>query len=432
MDNEKTLKVRMLGGFALSWDGKDLTAGSKSEDTQLARLLQVLLHNRVKGVERSKLMQVLDEDSNAEDVHHLLRSVLYNLRKKLKAAGLPETIRIEFRDGRYYWTGDVPVEEDAECFEKLYAKAKAEEDPALREKYYTDACFMYKGEFLPYQTRLAWVSEEDRKYSQIFTECVDAAAESMRARHDYESLKKLGLHASKMSPYNEWEALTMEAMVSLGNFHDAQTLYEQTVELYQKEMGVKPSLNMIAKLEVFSARLEHRSATPETILGMLSEDNIGRGGFFCSYPIFQGIYRMMRRSMDRCGRYAFLMIVTLTNYNTIEDTSDMSPDLEALNKLSDRMKNVISNSVRRSDIVCRFAKDQFLLILMNRDIEGCWVVRDRINRNFRLGGYNISLEYDITPVREVDQKEKEAEEKLRAAEQKAKAYEQNGSLIELY
>ena len=108
--------------------------------------------------------------------------------------------------------------------------------------------------------------------------------------------------------------------------------------------------------------------------------------------------------MDRCGRYAFLMIVTLTNYNTIEDTSEMSPDLDALSKLSERMKTVICNSIRRSDIVCRFAKDQFLLILMNRDIEGCWVVRDRINRNFRLGGYNISLEYDITPVRDLDQK----------------------------
>lgn len=404
MDNDKTLKVRMLGGFSLSWEGRDLTAGSKSEDTQLARMLQILIHNRDKGVERSKLMQVLDEDSNAEDVHHLLRSVLYNLRKKIKEAGLPESIRIEFKNGRYYWTGDVDVEEDAECFEKLYVKAKKEEDPELREKYYTDACFLYKGEFLPYQTRLAWVSEEDRKYTQIFRECIEEAAECMRERRDFVSLEALGRHASKMSPYNEWEALTMEALVSLGRFHEAQTLYEETVELYQKEMGVKPSLNMIAKLEVFSARLEHRNASPETILNMLSEENIGRGGFFCTYPIFQGIYRMMRRSMDRCGRYAFLMIVTLTNYNTIEDTSEMSPDLDALSKLSERMKTVICNSIRRSDIVCRFAKDQFLLILMNRDIEGCWVVRDRINRNFRLGGYNISLEYDITPVRDVDQK----------------------------
>lgn len=404
MDNDKTLKVRMLGGFSLSWEGRDLTAGSKSEDTQLARMLQILIHNRDKGVERSKLMQVLDEDSNAEDVHHLLRSVLYNLRKKIKEAGLPESIRIEFKNGRYYWTGDVDVEEDAECFEKLYVKAKKEEDPELRGKYYTDACFLYKGEFLPYQTRLAWVSEEDRKYTQIFRECIEEAAECMRERRDFVSLEALGRHASKMSPYNEWEALTMEALVSLGRFHEAQTLYEETVELYQKEMGVKPSLNMIAKLEVFSARLEHRNASPETILNMLSEENIGRGGFFCTYPIFQGIYRMMRRSMDRCGRYAFLMIVTLTNYNTIEDTSEMSPDLDALSKLSERMKTVICNSIRRSDIVCRFAKDQFLLILMNRDIEGCWVVRDRINRNFRLGGYNISLEYDITPVRDLDQK----------------------------
>ena len=346
-------------------------------------------------------MQLLDEDSNADDVHHLLRSVLYNARKRLKEAGLPDSKYIEFRNGRYYWTEDIPVLEDAQEFEKLCIQSGAEQVTENRMKLLWDAAFLYKGEFLPHQTRLIWVSEEERRYSQLFRSVIDSLSELLRDKKDFTNLEKLGKHASKAAPFNEWEALVMEAQVMLGRHRDAQELYEHTVEHYQKELGVKPSLNMISRLEEFSARLEHRSATPEDVQTELSESEIGRGGFFCTYPIFQGIYRMMRRSMDRCGRYAFLMICTLVNNNTIEDDSSMSPGNDELSKLSERMKSVICNSVRRSDIVCRFAKDQFLIILMNRNVEGCEVVRDRINRNFKLGGYNIELEYDISPVREV-------------------------------
>ena len=401
MENENLLTVRMFGGFSMSWNGRVLTSETKSSDTQIARLLQMLLHFRDRGVERSRLMELLDEDSNADDVHHLLRSVIYNARRKLKEAGLPESRYIEFKSGRYYWTKDIPVLEDAKQFEDVCSKAQKEPDPEKKAQLCREACFIYRGEFLPQQTRLIWVNEEERRYTQMFKMCVEIAAEHMRSTNNYQALEVLGKHASKVSPYNEWETLTMEALISLGRHRDAQELYERTVDMYQKELGVRPSVNMIARLEAFSARLKHRTASPEDIQVELSESEMERGGFFCTYPIFQGIYRMMRRSMDRCGRYAFLVICTLTNYNKIEDASYNSPDNEKLSKLSERMKTVICNSVRRSDIVCRYAKDQYLIILMNREVEGCLVVCDRIDRNFRLGGYNIKLDYDISPVREL-------------------------------
>lgn len=401
MDATNTLIVRTFGGFSMTWNGTILTGGTKSADTQLLRIMQILLHFRDQGVDRIHLMELLDEDSNADDVHHLLRSVLYNVRKKLKASGLPESNYIEFRSGRYYWTEDIPVFEDASYFEELCMKADTETDPDKKGELCKEVCFLYRGEFLPQQTRLIWVSEEERRYEQMFRMCTDTAADIMRANHDYTGLEALGRHASKVAPYNEWETLTMEALIALGKHRDAQEIYGKTVELYQKELGVRPSANMINRLEEFSTRLEHRSASPADIQRELSEASIERGGFFCTFPIFQGIYRMMRRSLDRCGRYAYLVICTLVNYNKIEDVSDMSPDNEELSRLSDRMKTVICNSVRRSDIVCRFAKDQFLIILMNREVEGCQVVCDRIDRNFRLGGYNIKLEYDISPVREI-------------------------------
>ena len=400
--DKNVMYVETFGGFSMTINDMVLTSGTKSDDTQLARLMQILLHFTDRGVERSKLIQILDEDSNADDVHHLLRSVLYNARKKLKTLGLPESNYIVFKNGRYYWTEDIPVVEDARQFEEKCAEAVSAADPDERLRLLGEACYLYKGEFLPYQTRLIWVSEEERRYSQMFHACVGSYADMLRESHNYAEMELVGKHASKVSPYNEWEALTMEALVAQGRHRDAQELYEKTIDMYQKEMGVKPSAEMISKLNAFSERLEHRSTTPEIIQKELSEDDVKRGGYFCTYPVFEGIYRQMRRSMDRCGRYAYLMIITLVNGNTIEDASHTSPDNEQLSRLSDNMKSIICESVRRSDIVCRYAKDQFILILMNRNIEGCEVVRDRINRKFKDKGYNLTLEYDISPVRELE------------------------------
>ena len=97
--DKNVMYVETFGGFSMTINDMVLTSGTKSDDTQLARLMQILLHFTDRGVERSKLIQILDEDSNADDVHHLLRSVLYNARKKLKTLGLPESNYIVFKNG---------------------------------------------------------------------------------------------------------------------------------------------------------------------------------------------------------------------------------------------------------------------------------------------------------------------------------------------
>ena len=136
MDNNDILLVTTFGGFSMTWNGRNLTGGSKSSDTQLVRLMQILLHYKDEGVDRAQLMELLDEDSNAADVHHLLRSIIYNARNRLKAAGLPGDSFIEFRNGKYYWTDKIPVFEDSRHFEEMCSMAKNETDSVRRGALY--------------------------------------------------------------------------------------------------------------------------------------------------------------------------------------------------------------------------------------------------------------------------------------------------------
>ncbi len=73
MTEKHELIVRTLGDFTITWQGRQISGGSR--DSQFARLMGILLHYSETGVERGRLEDMLFEDSNSEDPHHMLRYV---------------------------------------------------------------------------------------------------------------------------------------------------------------------------------------------------------------------------------------------------------------------------------------------------------------------------------------------------------------------
>ena len=100
------LQVQMFGGFSLSWGGKLVSGSKKTSESQFNYLMQLLLHHRREGVSRDMLERVLFEDRDILDVHHAARSVIYNAKRRLRAAGLPDLNYIEQRKGICYWTAE--------------------------------------------------------------------------------------------------------------------------------------------------------------------------------------------------------------------------------------------------------------------------------------------------------------------------------------
>ena len=91
MTEKHELIVRTLGDFTITWQGHQISGGSR--DSQFARLMGILLHYSETGVERGRLEDMLFEDSSSMDPHHMLRTVIYNAKKKLEKAGLNVTLR---------------------------------------------------------------------------------------------------------------------------------------------------------------------------------------------------------------------------------------------------------------------------------------------------------------------------------------------------
>lgn len=145
------LYVRMFGNFQLLYDGRPLT-GEKLRDTHFTSLLQLLLHNVSTGVSRDYLEDVLLGDRDVENRHQALQTIVYKTKKKLKNMGLPNVNYIFLEKGVYYWTPEIPINEDAAVFDELCKQLSSCKDKPDQEEerlaICLEACYLYKGEFL--------------------------------------------------------------------------------------------------------------------------------------------------------------------------------------------------------------------------------------------------------------------------------------------
>lgn len=390
----KCLQVQMFGSFSMFWDGKRINASAKSSESQFMYLMQMLLHNREEGVSRDNLEQVLFGDRDIDDIHHALRSVIYNAKRKLKAAGLPEGKHIIQKKGVYYWSGSVAVEEDAERFQELCRKADAETNSGKRLQLYLEACQCYTGDFLANQAATLWVAQETKKYRGMFCVCVEKAVALLREEGDFRQMKELGMYAAQINPMSDWETVTMEALMSMGQYEEAQKLYDDTVEMYFREQGLRPSDRLMKLFNDLGSRMNHQYDTLDNIQKSLEEEaEVFDGGYVCAYPVFLGIYRMMVRMMERGGQSVYLMLCRV-----VDSKGNPMKDGTVLDELSIRLGDAIRMSVRHSDVLSKYGKGQYLVLLVNTTRENCSIIQKRINWNFLVGRQRTGVRYYISSV----------------------------------
>lgn len=405
------LVVTTFGGFSMTYNGKSIE-GRKNGNSQFAALMQMLVHYKNKGVKREQLEDVLFGERDVDDIHHALQSVIYNAKVKLKNSGLPKDINyIEIVDGVVYWTEEVPIWEDAAEFDKLYRHVDAldkklaekpegstDEEVQKELKLLDQILMLYKGEFLPSGTLNLWIASENQRYEMLMKECVDKTANLLRLKNDYEKLENLGRYISKLQPYGEWESLTMEALVVLGRYDEARNLYADTVERYFDDRGLRPSGNLMKSLESLGNQVVHSYEVLDEIQLKLMEqkekpEEEGHKAYLCSYPTFRGIYQHLARMLDRSGQSIYLM-----SCNIVDSKGNPMKESPILDELAGRLQDTLLKSLRKSDVVNRYGRGQFLVLLINTTREDCDNVQKRIDRHFLTSRQRTGIRYHVNPL----------------------------------
>ena len=393
-DKKDVLHMKTFGGFSLEWKGVQLLGGIKTRNSYFTNFMEAVLHSGKKGIGKKQLQDILFEDRDLSDAQHTMRIVIYDARKKLKSAGLPATEYFLSENGVIRWTDEIGIEEDAARMEQLYEAAEDEKDPDTRMQLYLEACRCYTGEFLPDQTRVIWVAQEDRRYQEIFCNCVNSAAALMRMNKDYNQLEMLGRHAVRVQPLAEWEPIIMEALIAMGRQDEARNFYEKTVDEYMEALGFRPSFSTIDLLDRLGAQMQHTHAMLDEIqLELTGAGENLAGGYICSYPVFRGAYRLIERMTERGGLSVYLMLCTI-----VDREGRIMKESEKLEQLTVKLGDAICHSVRHSDALCRYGTGQYLVLLINTSREDCDVVQKRINYHFLSGSRRMGVQYYVNSV----------------------------------
>ena len=388
-----TINVRTFGGFSIRYKDEELSFGNQSE-SQMVQLLQLLLHYRKQGLSRDLAKAALFGDRDVDDVSHSIRNIIYNLRKKLRALGLPESQYVVKRGGVYFWCDDIQVIEDSAEFEEAFDKAMECEDVEQKIELLTDACYMYSGRFLAGNESSVWSAQEAERYREIFSDCVTELTDILKEEHKYKQLLEVSTYASKVDPFSEWEILTLEALGRLGKFDKTESFYRKTVDMYVKEYGGRANSYVREFINRIGLKLVVGHETLEEIQKKIGNpEDYDRKGYYCSLPVFQEIYRMTERMMERSGEKIFLMLCTI-----LDSKGNPMREGSRLEELSERLRNTIIESVRHTDTVTRYGKGQYLVLLINTTEEDCSVVSQRISSRFIREGQRTSLSYSVSNI----------------------------------
>lgn len=395
------LKVRVLGGFSATYEGEPLVFG-RNMATKAMRLLQILIYHGEKGIARENLLEVLYGREELADASNNLRVTVHRLKKILTEAGLPPYDYVNIKRGIYQFHSPMSVEIDAKVFEKLVHDAERTEDEEEKVKLLKEACELYKGELLPDMSGDEWVLIENIKYKNMYTEALRELSALLMAREEYKETLHLCKIASEMYPFDEWQSVSIECYIALGQFKEAMEEYEKTAKLFFEELGVGLSEKMMAQFEIMSKSMNYKPQEIREIKENLKEEKGQGGAFYCSLPSFRDSYRLISRIVERYGQSVYLMQCNITN-----GKGQPLENEKKLELLSDELHNAIQHSLRRGDCFTKYSASQFLILLVGTNKENCSIIYERITKYFAREhkSWEQYLDYVISSIADVNQGE---------------------------
>src|SRR5689334_14423882 len=142
----ETLRIRMLGGFAVAV-GSEVVADEAFRLRKAKSLLKLLALAPDRRMHRARVGELLWPDRESDSVANNLHQAVYIARRALDSVAEGAGARLVLQDDSLHLGGRgmAPVEVDVHAFETAAVRARAERSVAG----YTTAIDQYGGELLP-------------------------------------------------------------------------------------------------------------------------------------------------------------------------------------------------------------------------------------------------------------------------------------------
>lgn len=382
--NQGILEIQMLGDFSLRY-GDRMLSGDKARGKQIWNFLEYIMVNRHKEISMDGLIQALWSEDETEDPANALKNLAYRLRTTLKQAlGLETENCIVYKHGAYVWNKDIACSIDTDELEEAY-KATQQKDLCGDELFaqYKKIVDLYKGNFMPHSSFKEWVIPLTVYYQRIFMESVAAYCELLLEKADYRTVEEVCRRAIAVDPFvEENHAMLIRAFIGSNNHDKAIAHYNYVNKLFYDELGVRPSDTLT---ELYHEATK-KSAAAELNITLIKDDLKEAkeilGAVYCNYEEFKMVYQLEARAALRSGKSVFLGLITATGKQKKELSRNN------FDETFEKIKNSIVSSLRKDDLVTRYGRTQFLILLANLTYENSSMVLDRLVE--KINGSGIS------------------------------------------
>lgn len=379
VDAEPNIQVNMLGEFSITINGNQLNNLS-GRTKRVWMLIEYLIANRRKDVSMEMLMKALWEEDKCRDPQNALKNLVYRARELLKEISHDDKSEfIKFMRNTYTWNNDyncvVDTEQLVDCWKLVNDSSQPDE---VRIRSCKEALALYRGEFLPKSSYSTWVISAAAYFATLYNDCILNGCSVLIENQRYDEVIHICETALIYTPLEESiHKMLLYACISTGQYNKALNHYNETIKLFDKELGVDISefLHPIYKQLINS--INHIEIDLKVIKSNLKESLGIVGAYYCDYEAFKDIYRIQARLAARTGISTFIVLFTLIDLN-----GEM-PEAGVAKLASDRLKEAILSSLRKGDTVAAYSPTQFIVMLSLVNYDNAKIVTDRILQKFQ-------------------------------------------------
>ena len=403
MDN---LQIFMLGGFRIQYSGKEIALG-RNTTAKFIQLLQLVWLYGKEGITKDRLMHTLYEGEERANMNNSMNNLIYQMRRQMVRAGLPQSDYIIKKGGSYYPDPDVDISLDVDLFIENITRAESAGSDEEKYPFYLEAAKLFRGDLLPELSTEMWVITRSVSLQSMYDQCIEWLGNYLREIKDFDTMMQIYHRAADIFPDRNWQVGEIEALIYKGNYKEAYKLYDRTVRYYEEELGISATPRLLNCYQLIRAEIDVEPDRIDDIRGdlvenrrVLEEDKEG-GAYDCSYPSFIDAYHIMSRNMARTGDSVYMMLCTLVDYE-----GKIIRNEEKRSNRSESLSTAIQAALRQGDVFCKYNVSQYLILLSGTSREDCDIVYRRIQDKLKeLAGSRAELKYSVVSLADLEKPE---------------------------
>lgn len=407
IEEDISLAFYMFGEFKIFYNNSEVALGRNS-NSKFLQLLQMILLNSEKGMTKEELIGKLYNQDIANS-NNSFNNLIYQFRKQMVHAGLPDAPYIVKKHGRYFLDEKVDASVDVNSFLGYARLAKEASNDEDRYMYYEKAVSCYTGAFLPEITNEQWVEDESDKLKSVFSHAVSWLIDYCNRNNNYCGICRFAGQAADIYPDCKWQIKQINALISQKKYDEAYKIYDKTARFYTDVLGIRADDELINCYRRISSKIEEATADISIVQDDLNHSRIvlkaddHSGAYDCTYPGFIDCYNVLQRNMIRTGNSVFMMLCTVVDYE--------GKSIHNQKKLAQRsadLDEAIMSSLRNSDVFCRYSSSQFLILLAGTSREDTRKCYKRISDKYKaIAGSRAEFNYQVVSLAELPDKLKE-------------------------